>query len=310
MVSFKFETLVVRLVLFIAVDGTSFVAVSVDEYKLLGNVLLITVVSFFGVALPGYALVRHFWPESGWNLGGSVGTSVLQPLDLVVAGGFVSLWVLQWQQMPAQFAESDLQQPLTAVKILAGSLVFVMLAAVIPLVLFWRSNLHEFFGLRWEGWKAVFWIMPAFVISMFALNMVMMIAGWPDWVKATFGGEGQKTVQLLRETGDAGVIWAMAFSAVIVAPVVEEVIFRGYLYPVVKRYTERWFAALFTGLLFGVIHFNLLSLPTLVVLGVVLVVLYEVTGSLWVTIACHASFNGTTVGLMLWAKYSGIPLPQ
>ena len=82
MVSFKFETLVVRLVLFIAVDGTSFGDVSVDEYKLLGNVLLITVVSFFGVALPGYALVRHFWPESGWNLGGSVGTSVLQPLGL------------------------------------------------------------------------------------------------------------------------------------------------------------------------------------------------------------------------------------
>lgn len=282
---------------------------SVDEYKLLGNVLLITVVAFFGVALPGYALVRHFWPESGWNLGGSVGTSVLQPLDLVIAGGFVSLWVLQWKEMPEQLANADLEK-LTAGGILLGSLVFVMLAAVIPLVLFWRSNLCEFFGLRWHGWKKVFWIMPAFVLSMFALNVLMMFSGWPDWVKAHFGGEGQKTVKLLRESNDPGLIWAMAFSAVIVAPIVEEVILRGYLYPVVKRYSERSFAALFTGVLFGVIHFNLLYLPTLAVMGVALVVLYEVTGSLWVTIACHAAFNGTMVGLMLWARYSGIPLPQ
>ena len=283
---------------------------SVDEYRLLGNVLLITVVAFFGLALPGYALVRHFWPESGWNLGGSVGTSVLRPLDLVVAGGFVSLWVLQWREMPAQFENADLEKMMTTGKILAGSLVFVMLATVIPMVLFWRANLCEFFGLRWHGWKNVFWIMPAFVVSMFALNLVMMLSGWPEWVKANFGGEGQKTVQLLRETTDTGLVWAMAFSAVIVAPIVEEVIFRGYIYPVVKRYSERWFAALFTGVLFGVIHFNLMSLPTLAVMGVVLVVLYEVTGSLWVTIACHAAFNGTTVGLMLVAKYSGIPLPQ
>ena len=63
---------------------------SVDEYRILGNILLMTVVAFFGLALPGYALVRHLWPESGWNPGGSVGTSVLQPLDLIVAGGFVS----------------------------------------------------------------------------------------------------------------------------------------------------------------------------------------------------------------------------
>ncbi|YCM42190.1 type II CAAX endopeptidase family protein [Verrucomicrobiaceae bacterium 227] len=282
---------------------------SVDEYKLLGNVLLVTVLAFFGLALPGYALVRHFWPESGWNLGGSVGTSVLQPLDLVVAGGFVSLWVLQWRQMPAQLANSDLDA-LTTGTILAGSLAFVMLAAVIPLVLFWRANLCEFFGLRWDGWKKIFWIMPAFVVSMFALNVVIMLSGWPEWVEGNFFGEGQKTVKLLRETKDVGVILAMVFSAVIIAPVVEEVIFRGYIYPVVKRYSERSFAALFTGVLFGVIHFNLLSLPTLAVMGVVLVVLYEVTGSLWVSIACHAAFNGTTVGLMLWAKYSGVPLPQ
>jgi hypothetical protein len=63
--------------------------VSTGEYQLLGDVLLAVVVAFFGLALPGYALVRKWWPESGWNLGGNVGTSVIQPLDLVVAGGYM-----------------------------------------------------------------------------------------------------------------------------------------------------------------------------------------------------------------------------
>ena len=82
---------------------------------------------------------------------------------------------------------------------------------------------------------------------------------------------------------------------------------RDSIYPVVKRYSERWFAALFTGLLFGIIHFNLMALPLLVVMGITLVVLYEVTGSLWVPIACHAAFNGASMGLILIGRLYEIP---
>jgi membrane protease YdiL (CAAX protease family) len=101
---------------------------------------------------------------------------------------------------------------------------------------------------------------------------------------------------------------AMVFSAVVVAPIAEEVIFRGFLYPVVKRYSEPWFAAIFTGCLFGVIHFNLMSFPLLALMGIVLVVLYEITGSLWVPIACHAAFNALQVGVMMLARLYEIPL--
>jgi membrane protease YdiL (CAAX protease family) len=77
---------------------------------------------------------------------------------------------------------------------------------------------------------------------------------------------------------------------------------------VVKRYSEPWFAAIFTGCLFGVIHFNLMSFPLLALMGIVLVVLYEITGSLWVPIACHAAFNALQVGVMMLARLYEIPL--
>lgn len=290
------------------VRGVSLRAVSVVEYKLLGNILLVTVVAFFGVALPVYAWLRRLNPESDWNTGGNVGTSIIEPLDLVVAGGYVSLWVILWKTLPETLAKAGAGEMTASAA--AGSGVFLLiLASVVPMVLFWRGNLLEFFGLRWKGWTKVFWIMPVFVVGAFVLNVFLMNVGWVEWVQANFNGDKQSSVKMLMETKDLGLLLAMAFSAVIAAPIAEEIIFRGYLYPVVKRFSDRWFATLFTGVLFGVVHFNLMSMPVLIVMGVALVLLYEWTGSLWVSIACHAAFNGVSVGLILLAKLKGVSIP-
>ncbi len=271
---------------------------STGEYQLLGDVLLAVVVAFFGLALPGYALVRKWWPESGWNLGGNVGTSVIQPLDLVVTGGYVLMFVVGWKNLPEAAVKAS-EKDLSLSAVVVGQLGMVVLAGVVPAVIFWRMEVREFFGLRWAGWRKVFWIAPLFVFAMMAVVSLQLGLGWKDWVEGRFGARPQDTVTLLRESTDFVLVLGLAFSAVVIAPLTEELIFRGYLYPVVKRFSDRWFAAIFTGVFFGVIHFNVFSLPTLAVMGVVLVVLYEMTGSLWVPIACHAAFNATTVGANL-----------
>ncbi len=265
-----------------------------------------TLISFFGLALPGYALVRTIWPESDWNLGGSVSTSKIQQLDLIVAGAFMLLFAYNWKLMTAGAAQSSLELP-DATVVLNGALGYLIIAAIIPAVLFWRVNLIEFFGLRWDTWKHALWIIPCFVVTMMALSGAMFALGWYEWVEANYGAKPQQLVELVKTTPDLALIGTIAFSAIIIAPIAEEVIFRGYLYPVAKRYSERWFAALFTGLLFGVVHFNLMALPLLIVMGVVLVILYEVTGSLWITIGCHAAFNATSVGFMILSRVYEIP---
>lgn len=262
-------------------------------------------IAFFGIALPGYALARKVWPESGWSFGGNISTSVIQPFDLLIGGGYLLLFLWSWKMIPETMADQKIGQQ-TALGLASQVMTIIFLASVIPAALFWRVDLREFFGLRWPGWKKVFWIAPAFVFSMMVLLSIQLGLGWQDWVESNYGAEAQSTVILLKESSDLGVLIMLAVSAVIVAPVTEEVIFRGYLYPVVKHFSDRWFAALFTGVIFGVIHFNLLGLPTLAIMGVVLVILYEVTGSLWVTIACHAAFNATTVGAQLISKLAPV----
>lgn len=273
------------------------------EYEFIGMVLLGTIVAFFLIAIPVYALIRHFFPENGWNLGGGVSASRIELMDLVVAGGFMVLYGVSWKLLPETVAKQDISA-VTATSIISGSIAILMIAMVVPAVLFWRVNLLEFFGLRWKGWRKVLWIAPCFVVTMLAIGYLMQQLGWQDWVDSRFGAKEQKMVQLMKETSDVGILLAIAFVAIVIAPVAEEVIFRGYLYPVAKRYSDGWFAALFTGVLFGVIHFYVMGLPLLAVMGVVLVILYERTGSLWVPIACHGLFNAIQVINMLVIRLS------
>lgn len=265
-----------------------------------------TVLAFFGLALPYYAYLRKKSPENDWTRGGNVSTSAIQPLDLVIVGGYVLMYVLLWKSY-LEVMEKAGEVELTAGKIVGSMLGMIFMAGVVPGVLFWRADLREFFGLRWPDWKKVFWIAPAFVFGFFVLSSILIALGWQEWVQSSLDGKPQNTVALLNETPDVGLLVVMAFSAVVIAPITEEVIFRGYLYPVVKHFSDRWFAAVFTGVFFGVIHLNAFSLPALAVMGFTLVVLYEVTGSLWVTIACHAAFNGTSVGLILLSRVVEIP---
>lgn len=87
--------------------------------------------------------------------------------------------------------------------------------------------------------------------------------------------------------------YVMAFiSLVIVAPIAEEVIFRGYLFGKLKKYAKVWISVVLSALLFAIAHFQFnVGLDTFA-LGVVLALLRVVTGSLWASILLHMLKNG------------------
>jgi membrane protease YdiL (CAAX protease family) len=103
---------------------------------------------------------------------------------------------------------------------------------------------------------------------------------------------------------------AFFFAAVIVAPVVEELFFRGLFFRAVRDRYGFWFGALASGLLFGLFHAGAGDLAQNVMLqivigsfGVVLAAIYEWRGSLGANIATHAAFNLVTViGVLVVVK--------
>jgi membrane protease YdiL (CAAX protease family) len=86
--------------------------------------------------------------------------------------------------------------------------------------------------------------------------------------------------------------YAASFVAVAgIAPVVEELTFRGEGFTLLERY-GRWVAIVGTALAFGLGHGLVAGLPILVVFGLGLAILRDRTDSVYPGIALHALFNG------------------
>jgi membrane protease YdiL (CAAX protease family) len=85
----------------------------------------------------------------------------------------------------------------------------------------------------------------------------------------------------------------------VMAPVAEELLFRGYMYRALRNWRGVWPAAIISGVLFGGIHVG--SSPVgfivpLAILGVGLALLYHWTGSLYLPVALHALNNSIAFG--------------
>lgn len=83
--------------------------------------------------------------------------------------------------------------------------------------------------------------------------------------------------------------------AISLAPLVEEFIFRFFIYGVVKRYVGRAAGILASALLFAAVHAHLPSFAPLFVLGTCLAIAYEWSGSILVPMTMHALFNAFTL---------------
>lgn len=100
-----------------------------------------------------------------------------------------------------------------------------------------------------------------------------------------------------QETGFAEIAtrpeYILAFlSLVIVAPIAEEVLFRGYLLGKLRKYAPLWLSILITSVLFAVVHFQWNVGIDVFVLSIVLCLLRVYTGSLWAPILLHMIKNG------------------
>src|SRR5204863_6383154 len=90
--------------------------------------------------------------------------------------------------------------------------------------------------------------------------------------------------------------------AIILAPIAEEMLFRGILYPTLKQNGFRRSAFILSSFIFALVHLNLMLIVPLTFLALVLALLYEFTGNLSAPIAAHCLFNALNFSLMLPAK--------
>ena len=97
---------------------------------------------------------------------------------------------------------------------------------------------------------------------------------------------------------------------IVVAPLFEEIFFRGFLYRILRGRMGLWPALVINGSLFGAVHLTSggpLAVALIAPLGFLLCLVYERSGSLYPCIALHALNNGI-VSAGEFDRVSGIAL--
>jgi len=157
------------------------------------------------------------------------------------------------------------------------------------------------FGLRPAPLKRSVKLLVAVWIGFFVLSAI--------WA-AALGLEERQT--LPDELGANGALinaLAVIVLVTVIAPLGEELFFRGFFFGALRNWHGPVLAALLTGALFGGIHAGSSPVGYLVPLaffGIGLCLLYELTGSLYPPIALHALNNSIALGANLKYSVGGI----
>ncbi len=196
---------------------------------------------------------------------------------------------------------STLAHPSPAVNI-AGDVVFdlgFVAAAVYFAFLGRRARLADF------GFRRV---APRLAVGAFVLAVIGYY-GLTTVYGTIFHLQGKdKLPSELGVTHSTAALIAAAIFVCVVAPIAEELFFRGFIFGALRRLKVRvagrdlgpWLAALVTGILFGAVHLSSAPVQYLIplgFLGFVLCIVRWRTGSLYPCIALHSANNSLALGV-------------
>ena len=259
-------------------------------------------VALMAIVIPLCFYARRKAPGLGRNQRGSVRTDALGIFDLAGLAVFFGIYAVFLKEYldPPQLDESGnrLEVNITPLILAVGMVVQFVPPLVVAVLLSARGiDLGKFFGIRWKNVRYLWVIAPIGVIITYLFLFSIELWGYGVWLEERFADDNklQQTVKTYQEASAVTVRIMIAVSAIIIAPVAEEIVFRGYIYTATKRFSNRFFAAILSSLLFGVVHFNISAFIPLVFLALLLTIAYELSGSIWAPISIHALFNASTI---------------
>lgn len=118
-------------------------------------------------------------------------------------------------------------------------------------------------------------------LSTYIVNLVYLIN--PEWYK--------NYEELMNHMGFSDVSWVLGLYAVIIAPISEELIFRGVTMHYAKKTMPFWIANIFQAFLFGAFHGNMVQGVYAFVVGLFCGYVCYRGGSIYLSILFHMLFN-------------------
>jgi membrane protease YdiL (CAAX protease family) len=162
-----------------------------------------------------------------------------------------------------------------------------------------QSSWQTSFGMTWQSLKRTasqgligyVGILPVVFVTSLLIQVLFFMAGQPVTL--------QDVVDVFLEQQPAWSLLFLFLLAVVVAPLVEEILFRGILLTVLVKRIGTGLAVVISSLIFAGIHMHLPSFFPLFTLAVALSLLYIYSGSLWPSVILHSVFNGASICVLL-----------
>jgi uncharacterized protein len=176
-------------------------------------------------------------------------------------------------------------------------------------------------GSQIASYPMVIWFMAALVRRRSNEPFFTAIRwNWPSGKEVWFGAAGlvlaiavqglarylpiPKSLPMDRFFNDAGSAYLMAFFGILIAPILEELFFRGMLFPTLRRRLGTVTAVLLTALAFAAIHGAQLGyawapILSIFIVGLALTIVRERTDSVAASVLTHAGYNFALFAL-LW----------
>lgn len=262
----------------------------------------------FGGGEAGGALLTHPWVE------GVVVVALLAgiPLALVAAGRVLRWWRGRlWPEsrvgdLPLSAAEAGLFVGVLVLLVLGtGMGMHVAAGAWVLGFMAWKGvDARALWNWEWRGrtwWRDLLAVVPTYLA-------LLPVVGLGVWVSLMWGqamgwqAQPQKAVLFIAETESGWQLAGMLVLACVVAPLVEEMVFRGWLYPALKTRCGRGLALGVSGLAFGAIHGEWAYFLSLSFLGVVLAWVYDQSGRLSRAVVLHMVFNTSSCAVLLASR--------
>jgi membrane protease YdiL (CAAX protease family) len=213
-----------------------------------------------------------------------LGFFVAQIMVIVLVGVAAHLGVLH---------ASDINRPLIQLLLLAVGYSLALGIIVGLPCLFDSKNLSN--SLKDQLGIAKKPLLKHFALSVLGFGVYIVLTILFSFIIQTlWQGFNANQTQEVGFQGLANVIeYIMAFVAlVIIPPVVEELLFRGYLFGRLRQSLGFWSSALITSVLFGLVHLQWNVGVDVFALSLVLCFLREKTGAIWAGIGLHMIKNG------------------
>jgi membrane protease YdiL (CAAX protease family) len=145
------------------------------------------------------------------------------------------------------------------------------------------------------GWGVLAWIGSTLVVA-------VVVAVLTSLGQAPEPDPAERAIALLDPI-------VVVLAVVVLAPIAEELFFRGIVFNAWLREGGRRWAYIGSAALFAAVHLSLVSALPIFLLGLALAWVYERTRNLLAPIAMHATVNGISVTIALLERFDVIRLP-